>query len=140
MINKQLRENISLQKQYRILIVEDQSTDIVGPYRLFHHMGYNVSLAFDGAEALDALRRKAFDLVILDWNMPFVSGEAFLKNIENERVEIQQNGPLKVIIYSGTALDLDDFRSANNYRIQDIWQKPMSVADLSKRLRRLQRR
>ncbi|MFN3387886.1 MAG: PAS domain S-box protein [Allosphingosinicella sp.] len=58
----------------RALIVEDES-DVAETLReLLEREGYQVRIAHDGAEALMALDREDFDLILSDLRMPGVSG------------------------------------------------------------------
>lgn len=121
----------------KILIVEDQSADIMGPYTLMLHLGYEVHLAFDGSEALTVLKQKNFDLVIVDWNMPLVSGYQLLDAIERGEIRSKGHKPLPVIIHSGESLQFEYFNQAHHFQVLDIWKKPFGIPEISKRLREL---
>src|ERR1043166_2060542 len=41
--------------------------------------GYAVQVAANGREALSILEERSVDTIVLDWNMPVMSGEQFLK-------------------------------------------------------------
>lgn len=58
----------------RILVVDDEEPIRALLYRLLRMHGYDVDLACDGAEALDKLEGRRYDLVLIDRNMPRISG------------------------------------------------------------------
>jgi CheY-like chemotaxis protein len=58
-----------------ILVVEDNDVNQVVLEGLLDAMGYKrVMLASDGREAVDLCARHAFDLVLMDWQMPVMDG------------------------------------------------------------------
>jgi len=65
----------------RLLVVEDE-IDIA---ELLRHVltkeGFQVGVAHDGLTALEAIRRERFDLIVLDWMLPELSGIDVLKEI-----------------------------------------------------------
>jgi len=64
----------------RILVVDDFSTMRRIVRNLLRELGFqHVDEAEDGAAALAALQKCAFDLVITDWNMPRMMGIDLLK-------------------------------------------------------------
>src|SRR5688572_26443101 len=58
----------------RILIVDDERTLRESCASVLRSEGYNVTLAGRGEEALDLVRRRPFDLVLVDLFMPQVPG------------------------------------------------------------------
>src|SRR3990172_3492314 len=54
----------------RILIVEDEANIADGLAFNLQNAGYEVAIARTGADALEAVRRSTFDLVLLDVMMP----------------------------------------------------------------------
>jgi CheY-like chemotaxis protein len=58
----------------RILIVDDHPTNRRLPASLLRQHGWEVDIAADGESALDKLAIAHFDAVLLDLNMPEVSG------------------------------------------------------------------
>ena len=89
-----------------VLIVDDEPTivrmlkDALGVFR--HEHGYKVETAADGADALAALERHPFDLVLLDMYMPRMSGLQLLE--EMRRLNVQT----PVLMLTGN----DDARTA----------------------------
>lgn len=58
----------------RILLAEDNRINQLVVTRMLDAMGAECAVASDGFEALDMLKRSAFDLVLLDIEMPRMSG------------------------------------------------------------------
>ena len=57
-----------------ILVVEDDALNQSIVCQMLHHAGYHCSAANDGAQALAMLRVQAFDLALMDWQMPDMDG------------------------------------------------------------------
>jgi DNA-binding response OmpR family regulator len=57
-----------------ILIVDDEPNIVMSLEFLMRKSGYQVSIARNGTEALDAVDRTAFNVVLLDVMMPDVDG------------------------------------------------------------------
>ena len=58
----------------RILLAEDNGVNVECAVALLDMWGVQVTVAADGQEALAALRRQAFDLVLMDVQMPVMDG------------------------------------------------------------------
>ena len=63
----------------RVLVADDNPTNrqVVG--KILERAGHAVTLVNDGEQALDAIEREAYDLVVLDRNMPGMGGMAALQ-------------------------------------------------------------
>ncbi len=59
---------------HKVLIADDEPNIVISLEYLMKRAGYQVSIARDGQEALDALRRERPRLVLLDVMMPKKSG------------------------------------------------------------------
>lgn len=69
----------------RILVVDDSATMRRIERNTLEKSGTaEVEEASDGEEALRMLGEKAFDLVLMDWNMPALSGIDALKRIKSD--------------------------------------------------------
>ncbi|MBF7729554.1 response regulator [Pseudomonas sp. N040] len=64
-----------------ILVVDDIATNREVSQLLLERFGHRASLAADGLEALQALRQKVFDAVLLDGQMPRLDGIATLQQL-----------------------------------------------------------
>jgi two-component system chemotaxis response regulator CheY len=67
----------------KILLVDDSNTMRRIEKNTLEKMGYNdITEAGDGAEALKTLAAGGFELVLMDWNMPNMTGIDALKAIK----------------------------------------------------------
>ncbi len=83
-----------------VLIAEDNEDLQIIFSTMFKKRGYNVHVVVNGQEALDYLNTQAPDILILDVNMPYVSGLDVLS-------WVRQHPPLKdvkVIVVTGNNL------------------------------------
>lgn len=58
----------------RILLAEDNDVNALLGQELLKRGGHAVTRARDGQEALEALERERFDIVLMDWRMPRLDG------------------------------------------------------------------
>ena len=65
-----------------ILVVDDDELARMEISRCVEQQGYSVSLAEDGAQALELLRSQTFGLVLLDLLMPGVDGFEVLRQMK----------------------------------------------------------
>lgn len=68
----------------KILAVDDDRTLLQLLSNELSNEGYDVARAYDGTEALEALKKQQFDLVILDIQMPKMNGLDTLKQIKEK--------------------------------------------------------
>jgi two-component system response regulator RegX3 len=68
-------------KQRRALIVDDEKTIVEILSNYLKDEGYLVTGAYDGAEALEKALSEPFDVILLDLNLPTVSGIEVFKQI-----------------------------------------------------------
>jgi CheY-like chemotaxis protein len=79
-----------------ILIVEDDK-DLNNAYSIIlESAGYTVESAFDGKEALEALKTFNPDLILLDLLMPIMGGLEFLQNYDLKH----EHPNVKVLIFT----------------------------------------
>jgi len=65
----------------RILIVDDDPDILSGLQRRLEWMGHDTVTATDGAEALAAIQQEAPSLVLLDLELPILSGIEVLERL-----------------------------------------------------------
>ena len=116
----------------RILLVEDERDLNYAMAKGLKKSGYAVDSAYDGEEALDLFRINAYDLILLDLNLPKIDGIDVLKAIRTEDLYVRI-----MIVSARTAIDervLGLDLGANDYLI-----KPFDFKELEARIRTLLR-
>ena len=68
----------------RILVVDDDENILNLEKTILEQRGFEVTGAVGGAEALDVLAKKSFDLVLLDVMMPEVDGFTVCRKIKED--------------------------------------------------------
>ena len=68
-----------------ILLAEDNPTNQLVAVQMLESLGATVTLAVDGAEALEILDGKLFDVALIDIEMPRVSGIELIQRLREDR-------------------------------------------------------
>ena len=66
------------------LVVDDSRVVRKVARRIVEGLGYGVTEASDGAEALSLCRNRMPDVVLVDWTMPVMDGLEFLRRLRGE--------------------------------------------------------
>ena len=117
-------------RQHQILIVDDEPQIREFCKYMLKSEDIVCSEAADGAEALKVLAERSFDLVLLDIDMPGMSGSDVCR-----RLREQPPGPhVKVIMMSGRASG-DEMAQIMIAGADDYVGKPMSIVQLQARVK-----
>ena len=117
----------------KILLAEDTRDLNRNITFLLEHSGYEVSSAFDGAEALEFVKRDSFDCIILDIMMPKVNGIAALKEMRVRHI-------LTPVIMLTAMSEIEDRVNGLDAGADDYLTKPFAGKELLARIRALTRR
>jgi CheY-like chemotaxis protein len=82
----------------RLLVADDNPVNLAVARALLEATGLAIETAANGAEALDRLRREAFDLVLMDVQMPVMGGIEAV-----ERIRAGEAGPADLPVIALTA-------------------------------------
>jgi signal transduction histidine kinase len=114
----------------RVLVVDDQDVICEVLRTLLRREGFDVETAPDGKSALDKLRAQPYDVMLLDKNLPDLSGLEVLAKARELRAE------LEVIMITGYA-SLDSALSALRRGAYDYLVKPFSdLGEVGEKVRR----
>jgi PAS domain S-box-containing protein len=111
-----------------ILIVDDEEFVRTTLRTMLEDLGYTVTVATGGRNAITILKKKKkFDLILLDMNMPEFGGRKVFELIK------QMNISSPVLISSGYSDDIlgDDF----SRKVDGFLQKPYKFEELSRKVR-----
>jgi CheY-like chemotaxis protein len=105
-----------------VLVVEDNNDLRAIFTRTFARRAFEVLTACDGLQAMTMLSKHAPDLVILDINMPHMSGLEVLQNI---RANTEQHIPVIIVSGNPIAANTPEGQAADL-----VLLKPVSVTEL----------
>ncbi|KQV79676.1 histidine kinase [Massilia sp. Root351] len=91
----------------RVLLAEDNPVNVEVASAMLHELGLDVSLATNGAEALDAVRENQFDLVLMDCQMPVMDGMAATAEIRRREQQRGAAQHLPVVAITANAMPGD---------------------------------
>jgi len=114
---------------YNILIVDDVSDNIKVAMNILKESNYNFSYAVNGRQALDIIKQKNFDLILLDVMMPKMSGFEVIKVLK-ERANTKD---IPIIFVTAKA-DIDSLAKGFELGAVDYITKPFHSAELLSRV------
>lgn len=117
----------------KILLVEDEELLSKAIAKGLKQLGFAVDQAFDGEEALYAYEVNAYDLIVLDLNLPVVDGVEVLRRIRETDLQ------MKILILSARS-EVGDRVAGLNEGANDYLVKPFDFEELTARIHNLMRR
>lgn len=119
-------------KGEHILLVDDEVPIVALATRALHALGYRVTGAGNGREALDIFEANpnAFDLILTDLTMPVMSGDQFAKAALRRRSDI----PVIVCSGYGEEIAASGFGSIG---VRAYLRKPIRIKELTAVVRRV---
>jgi len=100
-MNEETLKEDSSTKQ--ILLVDDDDSVVEFLKMYISNEGFKVEVAYDGCEALEKIKSKRIDLIILDAMLPRKSGYELVKNLQMS-FELKK---IPIIVITGHARDLE---------------------------------
>jgi signal transduction histidine kinase/CheY-like chemotaxis protein len=124
-------EKIADQYPWQILIAEDNSVNQNIMLKLLEKLGYRADIASNGYEAIEALKKKQYDLVLMDVQMPELSG------LEATRIicDTWSRDRRPYIIAMTANLQDEDRERCRDAGMEDFIGKPVRLADLTRLLK-----
>ncbi|MEL7640764.1 MAG: PAS domain S-box protein [Solidesulfovibrio sp.] len=123
-----------------VLLAEDDKVSQISTRRLLEKAGYRVTAVDDGRQALEAMRREAFDCLLLDVQMPVLDGVTATKRIrEGADGTLDRDIPIVALTAYAMSGDREIFLKAgmDAYLPKPVDLEAMTLAiDQAMRLRR----
>jgi DNA-binding response OmpR family regulator len=114
-----------------ILIIDDSYSSLLLMDYALKKEGYNTQVALNVQEAIEVIKKNIPDLIILDLNLPEISGYDFLRM----KVEVKIEG-IPIIVVS--ALDShDSVQLSKNLGASDFISKPINLDLVNEKIKAL---
>lgn len=130
-----LPADLATQRPLRILVAEDNPINVKLILILMNRMGYRPDVAADGLEALAALRRQRYDVVLMDVRMPQMDGIEATRQIYREWPLGQR--PQIIVLTAGVMPE--ERQACLDAGVSEFLSKPIVPAELVKALERCRR-
>ena len=113
----------------RILVVEDNAVNQEVTKEMLETMGCRVEIAKDGEEGVGAIKEKAYDLVLMDCQMPVMDGFEATAVIRRNEIRDRWKNRLPIIALTADAVEGDRERCLAA-GMDDYLAKPFSQREL----------
>jgi CheY-like chemotaxis protein/HPt (histidine-containing phosphotransfer) domain-containing protein len=121
-------------KSLRILVVEDNETNVEVVVAILRKLGQTADIAFNGLEALEALKKRSYDIVFMDCLMPIMDGLQATAEIRKPGSKvIDPRVPVVAMTANTLKGDREKCLAAG---MSDYLSKPIGVAGVAEMLHR----
>jgi signal transduction histidine kinase/CheY-like chemotaxis protein len=116
----------------RVLVAEDNVVNQKVALLMLERLGQDASVVANGQEAVDAVKRGRFDVVLMDIQMPVLDGLSACRRI---RAELPAERQPRIVAMTANAL-AEDRAACLAAGMDDYLAKPVRASDLEQSLRR----
>lgn len=124
-----------IDSQIKILIVDDNRVNLIATEFMLRKSGYQLITAKDGKECLKIVNSERPDLILLDVNLPDISGIEICRIIKGDR----QTNNIYVLMMSGFYTDPDNQAHGLEIGADGYIAKPFQKRELLARIQSLMR-
>ncbi|MAG57882.1 MAG: hypothetical protein CMJ83_16480 [Planctomycetes bacterium] len=121
---------------FRILVVEDNCVNQRLAVLMLKKRGYEVEVASHGREALEILAEAAFDVVLMDMQMPVMGGAETTRAIRAREKGTENHTPIIALTANALAGDREECLAAG---MDEYVSKPIKAEELVSAIQRLVR-
>lgn len=112
-----------------ILLVEDIEVNVIVAKSVLEKLGYSVDVAMTGREAIKKFEQKFYDLVLLDIQLPDISGFSVAQQLkQNYQNGIYDALPPLIALTANVMSNKSDYQ---NQGMDDVLRKPLALDELS---------
>lgn len=116
----------------KVLVVDDEKLIVKGIRFSLEQDGMEVDCAYDGEEALEAAKKKDYDVVLLDVMLPKLSGFEVCQ-------QIREFSMMPIIMLTAKGDDMDKILGLE-YGADDYITKPFNILEVKARIKAIMRR
>ena len=116
----------------KVLVVDDEKLIVKGIRFSLEQDGMEVDCAYDGEEALNMVKEKEYDIVLLDVMLPKLSGFEVCQSI-------REFSSVPVVMLTAKGDDMDKILGLE-YGADDYITKPFNILEVKARLKAIMRR
>ena len=120
-------------REYRVLVVDDNRTNQVVATGMLVMSGCLCEFVGNGWEAIEAVQRSRFDLILMDCNMPQMDGYEVTAHIRNFEEPEGRHTPIVAMTANTQAGDVEKCLAAG---MDDYLAKPITLIELRHKLER----
>lgn len=118
----------------RVLVADDNEINQVVACKFLQKLGCQVEVARTGSEAVDAITRTAYDVVLMDCEMPEMDGYEATREVR--RREEGTLNHLPIVALTGHASD-EDVQKCRRAGMDKVLTKPVTLSALRANLQEL---
>ncbi len=119
-----LNQEIAEQFPLNILLVEDNPMNQRLTFLIMQKFGYEIDIASNGIEAINALQKKKYDMILMDVQMPEMDGLSATKWIRNN---LEEQPRIVAITASASESDRQNCLKAG---MNDYISKPVNIQEI----------
>jgi signal transduction histidine kinase/CheY-like chemotaxis protein len=109
-----------------ILLVEDNAINQKVALRMLERLGYHADVVENGTDAIRAVRRQRYDVILMDIHMPGTNGIEATKQILNDEL-LEYRPYIVALTAAAMSEDEENCRSAG---MEDFLTKPIRTSDI----------
>ena len=111
----------------RILLLEDECSLRISIEEFLSDIGYEVDGFMDGMDAYNAVYEKSYDILLLDVNVPSISGFDMLRKLREDNIKTPA-------IFLTSMTEMDDLKEGYKRGCCDYIRKPFDLQELELRI------
>lgn len=116
----------------KVLVVDDEKLIVKGIRFSLEQDGMEVDCAYDGEEALEAAKKKEYDVILLDVMLPKITGFEVCQ-------QIREFSSMPIIMLTAKGDDMDKILGLE-YGADDYITKPFNILEVKARIKAIMRR
>jgi PAS domain S-box-containing protein len=123
---RQFDETLAERRPMRILVADDNAVNQLVASRMLNRFGYRADIVGNGQEALEAVHRQSYDLVLMDVQMPEMDG---LEATQRICAEFPRGQRPEIVAMTANARP-EDVQECLAAGMDGVLTKPVSVEEL----------